>query len=126
MWKKCQKETPDYKTRKNARLGGTHVINSGGEKKHTGEKNRKDIILFYIIILAGRGVLGPSLRPSRREGDWIGEARMENGGVWSDYHSRPFVNFRSTSLCQPQGEGHTPKGEKIVDIILYYYHYYYK
>jgi len=35
MWKKCQKETPDYKTRKNARLGGTHVINSGGEKKHT-------------------------------------------------------------------------------------------
>ena len=45
---------------------------------------------------------------------------MENGGVWSGYHSRPFVNFRSTSLCQPQGEGHTPKGEKIVDIILYY------
>ena len=42
MWKKCQKETPDYKTRKNARLGGTHVINSGGEKKtHTGEKIEK-------------------------------------------------------------------------------------
>jgi hypothetical protein len=38
MWKKSQKETPSYKTRKNARLGGTHVINSGEKKNTQGKK----------------------------------------------------------------------------------------
>ena len=41
MWKKNAKKDAKLQTRKDARLGGTHVINSGGEKKHTGEKIEK-------------------------------------------------------------------------------------
>ena len=64
MWKNCKKNISEARLQnKNKCEAGRNPcdkLQSGG-KKHTHRGIiRKDIILFYIIFLEGRGVLGPS------------------------------------------------------------------